>query len=296
MARKHLSLIIIPHNKTCSRTVSFSRWTVKAAKAAAVLFVLVFSAVTADYIRLRLSGHDVKMLRAQNERQKQEIASYQSSVGVLENQLKVLGDKASKLNIMAGIKSADLLPSAGYVGGSSSGQMTMAAPPPITPAELQNVQQRAEDIGRNFDTLTRWAENKAAELAAMPSIWPVRGWPSSGFGWRPDPFTGLQTFHYGLDIVAAYGSPVVATADGVVIAVNFDRRFLGNHVRILHGNGKTTIYGHLSKVLTRVGSKVRRGDIIGEVGSTGKSIGPHLHYEVRVNDKAVNPYLYILEE
>ncbi|MBM3311615.1 MAG: M23 family metallopeptidase, partial [Candidatus Aminicenantes bacterium] len=203
--------------------------------------------------------------------------------------------KASKLNVMAGIKSPEMLPSAGYVGGSSPGQSSMAAPPPITPGQLQNVQNRAADIDRNFDTLVHFFENKAAELAAMPSIWPVRGWPSSGFGWRPDPFTGIQTFHYGLDIVAAYGSPITATADGVIISVSFDR-FLGHNVRILHGNGRTTIYGHLSKVLTRVGKKVVRGDIIGEVGSSGKSIGPHLHYEVRVNDKAVNPYQFILEE
>jgi murein DD-endopeptidase MepM/ murein hydrolase activator NlpD len=216
----------------------------------------------------------------------------------LENQLKVLGDKAGKLNIMAGIKSPEMLPSAGYVGGPSGGQMSITAPPPITPGQLQNVQQRAADIERNYDTLINFWGNKTAELATTPTIWPVRGWPSSGFGWRPDPFTGRQTFHYGLDIVAAFGSPVTATADGMVISVvtvNQDR-LLGNNVRLLHGSGITTIYGHLSKISVRAGQRVKRGDKIGEVGSTGKSIGPHLHYEVRVNDKAVTPYHYILEE
>jgi murein DD-endopeptidase MepM/ murein hydrolase activator NlpD len=295
MGKKHISFIIVPHTKTCSRTVSFSKRMVRAAQVAAAVLGVLGLVVTADYIRIRLARQDVRALRALNEQQKKEITAYQNSVGALENQLKVLGDKASKLNVMAGIKSAELLPSAGFVGGSYPGQSSLAAPPPVTPGELQNVQNRAADIGRNFDTLVHFFENKAVELAAMPSIWPVRGWPSSGFGWRPDPFTGIQTFHYGLDIVAAYGSPISATADGHVISVSFDR-FLGHHVRILHGNGRTTIYGHLSKVLTRVGKKVVRGDVIGEVGSSGKSIGPHLHYEVRVNDKAVNPYQFILEE
>ncbi|MBM3294910.1 MAG: hypothetical protein FJY82_10340 [Candidatus Aminicenantes bacterium] len=295
MAKKHVSFIIVPHGKTCSRTVSLSKRTVRALQAAAVVLVFLFAAVTADYVRIRLAGEDIRTLRALNEKQSREIALYQSSVGTLENQLKVLGEKASKLNVMAGIRSPDLLASAGYVGGLSSSQAPGGAPPPITSGQLQNVRQKAADIERNFDTLASFFQNKAAELATMPSIWPVRGWPSSGFGWRPDPFTGLQTFHYGLDIVAAFGSPVAATADGIVISAGFDR-LLGNNVRILHGNGRTTIYGHFSKIMTRIGKKVVRGEIIGEVGSTGKSIGPHLHYEVRVNDKAVNPYLYILEE
>jgi len=295
MRKKHLSLIIIPHGKTCSRTLSFSKRTIKSVQWTAVALGLLLLGITADYLRIRLSHADLKSLRVENQKQREEIAAYQTTIGGLERQMKVLGDFAGKLNIMAGIKSPDAVPSAGYVGGSSDGQMSLSAPPPITPAQLQNVQQKAADIGKNFGTLVNFFENKASELASMPSIRPTVGWPSSGFGWRPDPFIGQQKFHYGLDIVASPGSPVIAPADGTIIAVAYDA-YLGHNVRILHGNGLTTIYGHLRKALVRTGQRVKRGDQIGEVGSTGRAIGPHLHYEVRVNDKAVNPMAYILDE
>jgi murein DD-endopeptidase MepM/ murein hydrolase activator NlpD len=99
-----------------------------------------------------------------------------------------------------------------------------------------------------------------------------------------------------LDIAAAMGNPIMATADGIVIAINTDK-MLGRSVQISHGLGTVTIYGHMSKfVVTHVGQKVKRGEIIGEVGNSGKAIGPHVHYEIHINGTAVNPYLYILEE
>jgi murein DD-endopeptidase MepM/ murein hydrolase activator NlpD len=98
-----------------------------------------------------------------------------------------------------------------------------------------------------------------------------------------------------LDIAAAFGNPIVATADGFVADVKSDKIF-GNSILISHGGGVTTFYGHLSRVLVRAGQKVKRGDLIGRVGSTGKALGTHLHYEVHINDKAVNPWFYILEE
>jgi murein DD-endopeptidase MepM/ murein hydrolase activator NlpD len=290
-------LIVIPHTKTRSRTLAFSKRTIRAAQGTALVLGLILLGVTADYVRLRLFHQDFTALRAENAKQREEISAYQSSVGDLERQLKVLADLAGKLNVMAGIKSPDAVPGFGFIGGPSDdhNQLSSAAPPPITSGQMQNVQQKAADIERNFGTLVNFFENKTAELAATPSIWPVRGWPSSGFQWRNDPFTGNRKFHFGLDIVASPGSPVVAPADGTIIAAASDNS-LGNHVRILHGNGVTTIYGHLRIILVRVGQRVKRRDPIGEVGSTGMSIGPHLHYEVRKNDRAVNPYGYIIED
>src|SRR6185503_15995121 len=120
---------------------------------------------------------------------------------------------------------------------------------------------------------------RRAQWAATPSIWPVRGWISSKFGHRISPFTGRETMHGGIDISAPMHTPIVASAGGTVILAQFEAG-LGNAVVVSHGYGMKTTYGHLAKVKVRAGEAVKRGDIIGWVGSTGLSTGPHLHYEV----------------
>jgi murein DD-endopeptidase MepM/ murein hydrolase activator NlpD len=130
-------------------------------------------------------------------------------------------------------------------------------------------------------------------LAHTPSIWPAMGWVTSGFGFRTDPFTGLTQMHEGMDISNQLGTLVIASADGVVSDVANDRVY-GRILVISQGFGMTTRYAHLNKVLVRIGQKVNRGDKIAEVGMSGKTTGPHLHYEVRVNGIPVNPMGYIL--
>ena len=118
---------------------------------------------------------------------------------------------------------------------------------------------------------------------------------ASAFGWRDDPFTGKRTFHYGIDIATQTGNPIAATADGIVVTTK--REKIGGRTIILsHRFGYQTVYCHLSKFLVKPGQRVKRGDVIGLVGRTGKALGPHVHYEVRVNNKEVNPFYYILEE
>jgi len=138
-------------------------------------------------------------------------------------------------------------------------------------------------------------ETQTAKLASTPTIWPTYGWVSSPFSYRTDPFTGKRTFHYGIDIATNFGNPVVATADGIVLKLGNDK-ISGRYVVLNHGGGLTTHYLHLSKFLVKAGQKIKRGDVIGLVGKSGKALGPHLHYEVRLNNRPVNPYQYILEE
>ncbi len=132
------------------------------------------------------------------------------------------------------------------------------------------------------------------EVKRIPSIPPVKGVFSSGFGIRRDPFSGGLEFHKGIDISAPSGTPVLATADGTVEKAEWNFGGYGNMVVINHGNGIKTLYAHLSKILVRKGQRVRRGQIIGLVGSSGKSIAPHVHYEVEVKGETVNPLRYIL--
>lgn len=126
----------------------------------------------------------------------------------------------------------------------------------------------------------------------VPSLWPVLGPITGSFGERQDPFTREGAFHPGVDIGAAYGSPVHATADGVVVYAGWEEGY-GRLVVIDHGFGISTCYAHLSAFNTQVGSRVDRGDVIGYVGDSGRSTGPHLHYEVRINNTPVNPWRYL---
>jgi murein DD-endopeptidase MepM/ murein hydrolase activator NlpD len=131
-------------------------------------------------------------------------------------------------------------------------------------------------------------ENQRALAAATPTIWPAAGWLSSAFGTRADPFSGSPDFHAGLDISAHRGTAVFATADGVVRAARYTGDY-GNAVLLDHGFGIETRFAHLSRFAVRVGQPVRRGDVIGFVGSTGRSTSAHLHYEVWLNNRLVNP-------
>lgn len=140
---------------------------------------------------------------------------------------------------------------------------------------------------------TRTTLRAGATAANTPNIWPVTGPLSSGYGTRHNPFGGRSyEFHKGQDIVVPVGTPVMATADGVVVSAGWHKGY-GNGIYIDHGNGIMTRYGHLSRIDVTVGQAVKRGDLIGLSGSTGRSTGPHLHYEVRIDGEAINPLQYL---
>jgi murein DD-endopeptidase MepM/ murein hydrolase activator NlpD len=147
----------------------------------------------------------------------------------------------------------------------------------------------------SFQQLDEFFKNQKSLLSSTPSIWPTRGWVTSGFGMRKSPFTGLNETHKGWDIGARMGSQIRTTADGVVVVAGRKSGY-GKMVEIDHGYGISTRYGHNSKNLVEVGDRVKRGALIGMVGSTGRSTGPHLHYEVLLNGVPVNPKNYIFEE
>ncbi len=148
----------------------------------------------------------------------------------------------------------------------------------------------------SFDSLERVVSRRLEALQYTPSIWPVRGYLASTFGRRKDPFTGRMKMHKGVDISAPVGTPVMVTADGVVSKIWYDGNGYGLVVEVMHKNGIRTVYAHNSKVLVKVGQRVRRGDIIALVGNSGRSTGPHVHYEVHVRGKAVDPLQYMIPD
>ena len=160
---------------------------------------------------------------------------------------------------------------------------------------VKYVNEEAERNEKSFQEIVGYITDQRAKLTAVPSGWPVKGWITCGFGSRIDPMSGVLAFHYGVDIASDEGAPVKAPADGVVISAKWGRDF-GNMVLLNHGNGYTTRYGHMQKYIVSVGQQIKKGQIIGYVGTTGRSTNPHLHYEVRLNSVAVNPVKYLNRE
>ena len=309
MAKKHLSVIIVPHTKTSTKTLCFSQRALKILAVGAIVFGLVFLAVLVDYVRMSVIRGRYKALKVETAEQRTTIAGYEKSITELQSKISNLETYTKKLNIMAGLKSPDVLTAPAGVGGGDPGKgepepeidpAQAPAPAPsgpqiINPGTIQNLSQKAQSLENNLTSLINFFESDSLRLASTPSIMPTAGWISSVFGHRNDPFTGAWTMHWGIDISTNIGNPIMATADGIVIKVETDK-YLGKNVTISHGNGYTTVYGHMSNFAVRAGQKVKRRDIIGYIGQTGKAAGPHVHYEVFKDGKRVDPRNFLLEE
>jgi len=159
--------------------------------------------------------------------------------------------------------------------------------------KVKETRDYCETLSKETSKLDSVLNPHLLSLSRKPSIWPVKGFISSPFGGRPDPVDGSPSWHQGIDISAPYGTPVVATAEGIIVSAGW-MTGLGNTVVINHGDGFTTLYGHLSKMTVKPGQKVKRWDVIGLVGSTGRSTGNHCHYEVHKDGKILNPTKFIL--
>ncbi|HTL02735.1 MAG TPA: M23 family metallopeptidase [Vicinamibacterales bacterium] len=249
---------------------------------------------------LRLGAtSQLEHLRTVNVSLEQENASYREATGALTAQIESLqasindlGDRATSDPTAARAMDKLPLPIKNQGGTSMEGASALLTPeiaeassPERVFGMLRNVLSSLEG---HLNIVRRSVEKREALLNATPSIWPIHGWLSAGFGMRPDPFTGEADFHPGLDISAEKGTAIRATAAGTVELAAPSGDY-GNLVVINHGFGLVTRYGHMSKFAVWQGQEVQRGDIIGYVGATGRATGPHLHYEVLANGKLMNP-------
>ena len=229
-----------------------------------------FYGLTQQAMHLRIENEN-RELRAENERQQQELNR-------LSNRVEAVEDTSRKLAEKSGVVAAN--------------NTTPGAGGPELPLDLESV--------RVLETKMSQLERDLHAYEAVmgdgytPTVWPVEGKLESGFGGRRNPFGGSSyEFHSGQDIDAPWGAPVVAGASGKVTFVGWQNGY-GQLVVIDHGEGLTTRYGHLSAIAATLGQVISRGELLGRVGSTGRSTGPHLHYEVRINDEPVNPLQYLL--
>jgi murein DD-endopeptidase MepM/ murein hydrolase activator NlpD len=248
---------------------------------------------------LRLSATaELDQMRSSNATLIQENSSYREATGTLTAQIESLHSAINDLGDRARVDPAtaramDKLPAQiKNQGGTSVEGASALVTPDVTVSSPENTFGMLKSVLTSLEShlsiVRRTVEKREALLNATPSIWPVGGWLSAGYGMRPDPFTGAADFHPGIDISAEKGTPVQATADGTIELAAFSGDY-GNLVVINHGFGLATRYGHLSKFAVSSGQQVKRGDVIGYVGATGRATGPHLHYEVLANGKLMNP-------
>ena len=167
--------------------------------------------------------------------------------------------------------------------------------PQVLGQKLDKLSAEATRQEQSLQELQAYFQDQKSLLASVPSVWPTRGWVTSDFGSRLDPYTSERVMHAGLDIAGPHGKEIVAPADGTVVFAGLEGGY-GNVLVVDHGYGIKTRYGHLSFIKVKSGERVKRGDVVAALGNTGRSTGPHLHYEVRGNGIAQNPRKFILDE
>ena len=233
-------------------------------------------------------------VEAERDRLAENSASMEASLADLREKLDRFERRTEKLAALAGLDLPSVQ-SGGQGVGTGIENLAPKAKADVLAAEAEALQDRSDLVERRLETVERAIHSQSERLAHVPSIFPVRGLIGAGFGWRRDPFTGLRQFHRGIDISAPEGTPVRAPADGIVVKTERNGGY-GKVLYISHGNGIVTRYGHLSAYRVRPGQKVHRGDVIALVGNTGRSTAPHLHYEVLVGGKQVDPMRYIMDD
>lgn len=294
---KQHTIIFVPHARAKFRKwrlTSLQAWTVIGTLGALTLGGLV---AMVALLNTSVDRQQLDELQAENATLREINLGFESSIRNLEGQVEDYQQRIHKLAIVAGI--SDLAPGGDAgIGGTSpivlDGEVAVLQEDADLYRDMLDIQSRLETMGAGMNLLQQKLEEDQLLIASTPSIAPVKGLFTSSYGYRSDPFTAKRTFHQGIDIVAPRGKEIYATGDGLVIKAE-TMRGLGRAVYISHGFGITTRYGHMTKILVEAGQRVERGDVIGTVGSTGRSTGNHVHYEVHVDGKPTNPLPYILD-
>jgi murein DD-endopeptidase MepM/ murein hydrolase activator NlpD len=283
MARKFYTCIIVPDTSQRLHKLRIPIRTLYLLATIGVLSFFVTVGLGFHYIGMASRMEDFQQLEADNARLNLDTRQFQANIQQLNQQVTQLENEAEQ--ITKAIQEDPFLRKVVGVnpsmGGSTSDLLT---------TDLQRSPMAgSEDLDREFD----WIRLVLSSSHYTPSIWPVTGKIGSHYGRRRDPFTGAPEMHWGVDVAAAKGTPIRATADGRVFFARRQAEY-GNLVVLEHPNGYTTRYGHLSGFKVAENQIVHRGDVVGYVGMTGRATAPHLHYEVRLNDQAVNPRTFLL--
>jgi murein DD-endopeptidase MepM/ murein hydrolase activator NlpD len=307
--RKNLTLIVF-----CDEGAKVRQWSVSRLLLATVAAILIggmvgsgllarsFYSLQADLRQQASLTSELDRKGEEIEFYREQIASFTEQINELKDRIGALSEFEKKIRVVANIVTPDHDVDQLGVGGSLPEDIDpMEAMKKDQAAVLREMHEQVDQLhaasalqAESLDALLGSLEVKKNLLACTPSIRPTEGWVSSSFGRRRSPFTGRKELHTGLDIANRAGTPIVASADGVVRFVG-QKGLLGKLVVIDHGHGLVSRYGHLGEGLVKKGERVKRGDVIAKMGNTGRSTGPHLHYEIRLNGVAVNPSNYIFD-
>ena len=288
MRRRFYTIFILPHAHARFRKLHLSRNFI--AVSCAVLALGLIGGGVAPHLLFKVQAQSVVLsdLEAENRSLRENKNRFETALEQMAQRLDQVESEATRLAKEVGAKD---VPSARPAAGGALEDYP-ENDPRVVEEEMQALGNRLQAINLSFESIGQAWQEKSKVLACTPSLRPVSGFFSDGFGWRKDPITGERAFHEGLDIVAETGTAVRAPADGIVVAAGRNSTY-GKAVDLSHVYGLATRYGHLSAIMVRPGDKVKRGDVIGRVGSTGRSTGPHLHYEVFKEGRQVNPRRYL---
>lgn len=302
MNKKKYTIMILPDETTRVRKYRVPRSMVRGLLVAIAVVVFGLGYLVTDYYGVKKMVAELDRLRLEARQQQQQLVTFAKSFDDLQGEMTRLRQFDMKLRVMTDLEGVVYPEQIMGIGGEN--------PEPFNPLEgelsfqdqtiissmnrsLDRFKTEVTIQERSFQELVEYLEDQKSLLKSTPSIWPVKGWLTSTFGYRSSPFTGRRELHQGLDIATRSGTPIIAPADGLVVFAGREGGF-GNMIIIDHGYGITTRFGHCSSLEAKLGQKVQRGDVIARIGSTGRSTGPHVHYEVAVNGVSVNPSRYIL--
>lgn len=292
--------MIIPRRKSAVKKISISHKLVRGLFVGSIIAVLLALFVVYDYASIKRDRAELTRLRKQTVEQSRQINELAAMVDEFSDRMEEFKQLDKKIRIMATNQTGRDKKMPLGIGGSNSDQIRLKElmdqdKEKVLSGMRQNISKLNEDANereRSFNELLKYLREQKSLLAATPAIWPVKGWVTSEFGSRENPFGTSIEFHKGMDIATRMGKEVFAPADGLVTEAAY-RSDDGNIVRIDHGYGFSSSYSHLQKSAIKQGIRVKRGDLIGYVGDTGRSTGAHLHYAVFVNNIPVNPRKYL---
>jgi murein DD-endopeptidase MepM/ murein hydrolase activator NlpD len=310
--RKKISFVVLSNSGAPAKQMCASKASIRLVGVFILACLISVGYVVYDYFQLKQTmvhlqtraSHLTNEL-SEIQSQRQQIQEFASEINSLKGHLVSLNNFEKKIRIIANIEKTDDSNNIFGVGGSIPEDLDARLPLMEKHNSLmRDMHEQIDELNRasihqkgEFESLLKSLEDQHNLLASTPAIRPIsrgeKSWVTSSFGFRRSPFTGQREFHRGFDISTRKGTPILATAEGVVTFAG-KKGLLGNTLIIDHGHGMVTRYGHCSKFLKKRGEKVKRWEPIALVGNTGRSTGPHVHYEVRLNGIPVNPYKYIL--
>lgn len=298
MPKSQFSVIIVPDSTGRVIEKKIAKWKLVSALVFASLFVIISGLFAFGYFKANVDSQKLASLEAENLFLTNKVTDLQKSVDQIKGQMSDIIETDENIRLVFDLPSIDPSIREVGIGGPEYGEVEFDSHPV---RELSFVEQDIDKILRqiklenaSFEDIYVKVQDKKHVLDHMPSIIPCDGFITSGVGKRRDPFTGLIVQHNGIDIASSKGTLVYSPAAGTVKRCGWDRG-MGNFVVIDHGNNLKTYFGHLSLIKVKNGQRVHRMDVIGAVGSTGRSTGPHLHYEVRKYNRPVNPREYFVQ-